>query len=241
MKLKNPLSGWKSNSFILKMIACYVTFTYILVLLLAIYSLVFNRAFISQFDICFKEDKPLYQGELFVIGCLVVGSLLLAIVLSVALDIFGLWKLQQIEKNQPNQEQKSVGPHQVQPYVPPTQSSRVPDRRIIDEMPIRSSLINTLFLIPYLFIIIGMLILGRDFKKKEKRLLMAIPYLVISIFRTLLVATLTFRKNGANRQRNADEEREQLRMIEIEDALRKRRIRNEGTYYSNFSFSAMFE
>ena len=36
-------------------------------------------------------------------------------------------------------------------------------------------------------------------------------------------------ENGANRQRrNADEEREQLRQIEIQDALRKRKTRNHG-------------
>ena len=66
----------------------------------------------------------------------------------------------------------------------------------------------------------------------------------MSIFRTLLVATLTFRKNGSNRQRNADEEREQLRMIEIEHALKKRQNRKaEGKFVKQtlkFSYYIIF-
>ena len=58
-------------------------------------------------------------------------------------------------------------------------------------------------------------------KESNDRILgfLFIPYIAITIFRTWLVGTLTFQKNGANRQRrNVDEEREQLRQIEIQDA-----------------------
>ena len=95
-------------------------------------------------------------------------------------------------------------------------------RKVIDEMPIRSSLINTLFLFQYLFLIIFLGYIGRalKFQKLEIRGFMSIPYFMMSIIRTWLVATLTFKKNDANRQRrNADEEREQRRQIEIQDAL----------------------
>ena len=231
MKLKHPLSGWKPNRFVCKMIGCSVAIAYTLVLVLALYTLAFQQGqgFINNYNICTKVEDPQSKTGLAFTVVLILGSLLLAIVLSVALDIFGLWKLRQLEKNQPNHHQ-SAGPNQIQPYVPTTQSSSFPERRIIDEMPIRSSLINTLFLFPYLFIIVVLWKIGRKFNRHERRLLISIPYLVMSIFRTLLVATLTFRKNGSNRQRNADEEREQLRMIEIEHALKKRQNRKEGKF-----------
>ena len=108
-------------------------------------------------------------------------------------------------------------------------------RKVIDEMPIRSSLINTLFLFQYLFLIIFLGYIGRalKFQKVEIRGFISIPYFMMSIIRTWLVATLTFKKNDANRQRrNADEEREQRRQIEIQDALRKRQTRHNGRIFS---------
>ena len=111
-------------------------------------------------------------------------------------------------------------------------------------MPIRSSLINTLFLFQYLFFIIFLGYLGRALKFQKLDILgfLSIPYIAITIFRTWLVATLTFQKNGANRQRrNADEEREQLRQIEIQEALRKRQTRNHGRIgFSTDIFDSLF-
>ena len=65
------------------------------------------------------------------------------------------------------------------------------------------------------------------FQKLDILGFLSIPYIAITIFRTWLVATLTFQKNGANRQRrNADEEREQLRQIEIQDAFKEKTNQN---------------
>ena len=43
MKLKNPLSGWKANGFICKMIGYSVAIAYSLVLVLALYTLAFQQ------------------------------------------------------------------------------------------------------------------------------------------------------------------------------------------------------
>ena len=231
MKLKNPMTGWKANGDILTIIGFSVVGAYMYVLFLSILSIVFNHdAFVSNFYICIKEDPPKYKTGLSLTSSLVLGSLLLAVLLSVALDLFSLWKLRKLEKNMT---------HPNQPPIPSIKNleSSLPNpetrntRKIIDEMPIRSSLINTLFLFQYLFFIIFLGYIGRALKFQKLDILgfLSIPYIAITIFRTWLVATLTFQKNGANRQRrNADEEREQLRQIEIQDALRKRQSRNHG-------------
>ena len=137
---------------------------------------------------------------------------------------------------QPNQP--SIQKNQIQPsnenLVPEFSQQNNETRKIIDEMPIRSSLINTLFLFQYIFVIIFIGYIGRTlkFQKLEIRSFISIPYWTMSIFRTWLVVTLTFKKNDANRQRNADEEKEQRRQIEIQEALRKRQTRNQGKIFS---------
>ena len=103
-----------------------------------------------------------------------------------------------------------------------------PERKIIDEMPIRSSLFNTLFLVPYIFIVIVLAKIGGDFLNQDKRDLMGIPFFIMTIGRTWLVATLTFQKNDSNRQRNAKVERERRRKLEIQDALKNRQQRRNG-------------
>ena len=137
---------------------------------------------------------------------------------------------------QPNQP--SIQKNQIQPsnenLVPEFSQQNNETRKTIDEMPIRSSLINTLFLFQYIFVIIFIGYIGRTlkFQKLEIRSFISIPYWTMSIFRTWLVVTLTFKKNDANRQRNADEEREQRRQIEIQEALRKRQTRIQGKIFS---------
>ena len=92
-----------------------------------------------------------------------------------------------------------------------TITSQCPERKIIDEMPIRSSLCNTLFLVPYIFIVIVLAQIGGKFLDRDKRNLMGIPFFIMTIGRTWLVATLTFQKNDSNKKRNAKEERERKR------------------------------
>ena len=94
----------------------------------------------------------------------------------------------------------------------------------------RSILINTIFLLLYIFIVVALGVIGRNFSKQENQSLLGIPYFIISICRNWLVATLTFKKNDSNRQRNASEERERSRNVEIRFALKKRAARRENIF-----------
>ena len=228
-KLKNPQSGWKPNAYILQIIKWSVSGAYIYVFGLAISSVVFHHGgFINNFYVCVKEEPHQYKTGLSLTASVVLGALLLSILFSVALDIFSLWRLWKIEA------QRSFIRDHVQPVFHSVSIATInvdtnfPERKIIDEIPIRSSLINTLFLLCYLLMITSVGIIGRNFSKQENRALIGLPHHVMTIFRTWLVATLTFKKNDANRQRNANEERERLRQIEIREAIRKRRARREG-------------
>ena len=235
------MTGWKANGDILTIIGLSIVGAYILFFFLSIASIVFDQgAYDSNFYMCLKEEPPVYKKGLSLTSSLVLGSLLLMVLLSVTLDLISLWKLRKLEENhnvtQPNQP--SLQKNQIQPsienLVPEFSLKNNETRKIIDEMPIRSSLINTLFLFQYIFVIIFIGYIGRTlkFQKLEIRSFISIPYWTMSIFRTWLVVTLTFKKNDANRQRNADEEREQRRQIEIQEALRKRQTRNQGKIFS---------
>ena len=83
-----------------------------------------------------------------------------------------------------------------------------------------------------IFIVIVLAHIGGDFLDQDKRDLMGVPFFAMTIVRTWLVATLTFKKNDSNQQRNADQERERKRQIEIQDALEKRKEREEGIHFS---------
>ena len=219
LKLNNPESGWKPNEYILKIIQWTVFGSYLYYFCLAISSVVFHHgAFVNNFYVCVKEEPPEYKTGLSITASLVLGSLFLAILLSVALDIFSLLKLRKLEKTR-NQIQPEVN---IGTIATIHTTNTFPERKICDEIPIRSSLVNTLFLLLYVFMIIFVGIIGTNFAKQEYRALMEMQYHLMTICRTWLVATLTFKKNDANRQRNADEERERMRQIEIHDAMRKR-------------------
>ena len=229
MKLNNPVTGWRPEPQILNIIGWSTIGAYFYVFILAATSILFHHAFHGNFYLCLKEDPPQYEDGLTFIAVLVLGVELLAVLFSVTLDIFSLWKLRHLEKNrmdqQPNRNQIQPSPMENVIEAP----ANFLERKIIDELPIRSSLINTLFLLQYVFIMIVVGAIGRNWSKNEYRFgLLSIPYMLLSIFRTCLVARLTFKKNDANRLRNADDERERARQVEVQDALRKRRARNEG-------------
>ena len=236
MKLRNPQSGWKPNSSILKIIRCSVIVAYIGLSLLSVLSLMFNHGgFLNNYYVCSKAEPPEYKTGLSVTAILVLGFLLLAILSSVTLDFFSFIELWKLESKRP----KIIV---TQPSVEPENTTEIPElprrkeadfqqcwtRKILDEMPLRSSLINTIFLIFYIFIMVALGVIGRNFSKQENLTLLGIPYFIMSIFRTWFVSTLTFKKNDSNRQRDRDQEREKLRKKEIHFALKARQARLEA-------------
>ena len=230
MKLKNPHSEWKPNPSILRIIRWSILAAYIGLTLLSIMSLVLNQGgFVLNYHVCLKEEPPEYKTGLSLTAILVLGFILIAILSSVTLDLFTLCKLWTLESKMTQNKT------QVQPEVElPTRSnlteSHIMERKILDEIPLRSSLINTIFLLLYIFIVVALGVIGRNFSKQENQSLLGIPYFIISICRNWLVATLTFKKNDSNRQRNASEERERSRNVEIQFALKKRAARRENIF-----------
>ena len=115
MKINNPMTGWKANADILTIIGLSIAGAYISVFFLSVVSIVFNHAaFVSNFYNCIKEEPSNYKTGLSLTTSLVLGSLMLTVLLSVAFDIFSLWKLRNLEKNHPpainrNQTQPSHG------------------------------------------------------------------------------------------------------------------------------------
>ena len=67
-----------------------------------------------------------------------------------------------------------------------------------------------------------------DFSEKDKRYILGLPYLILTVGRTWFVATCTFKVNDSNRKKDLDVEREKRRQEEIKEALEKRRQRQSG-------------
>ena len=221
MKLKNPQTEWKPNLSILKIIRWSILAAFMGLTLLSITSVMFYQGrFVINYHVCSKEELPEYKTGLTLTGVLVLGFILIAILSSVTLDLFTLCNLWTLESNMANTTQ--IQPEVELPRTNQAAESHILERNILDEIPLRSSLINTIFLLLYIFIVVALGVIGRNFSKQENQTLLKIPYLIISIFRSLLVATLTFKKNDSNRQRNASEERERLRNVEIQFAMQNR-------------------
>ena len=77
----------------------------------------------------------------------------------------------------------------------------MPDQRkvkkILNELPVRSTLLNTLFLIPYIIIMAALGNISDDFSKKDKRYILGLPFLILTIGRTWFIATCSFKVNDS--------------------------------------------
>ena len=94
---------------------------------------------------------------------------------------------------------------------------------IIDEIPLRATVINTLLLMPYLITSIA---LSRgDINPLEKYLIAILSYRFNDVIRSPLIATCTFKINNENMRRSRARQREINRQKEIQSALVKRRER----------------
>ena len=101
-------------------------------------------------------------------------------------------------------------------------------KMVINDLPVRSTLLNTLFLVPYVIIIATLGNISDDFSTEDKKHILGLPFLVLTIGRTWFVATCTFKVNDFNRRKDANVERERNRLQEIKEALEKKRQRQIG-------------
>ena len=54
-------------------------------------------------------------------------------------------------------------------------------KAVLNELPVRSTLLNTLFLVPYIIIMAALGNLGDDFSEEDKRYVMGLPFLILSM------------------------------------------------------------
>ena len=101
-------------------------------------------------------------------------------------------------------------------------------KKVVTDMPIKTSLINTLFLVPYLGIIYYSTTTDPTDENIELRFQLTLALvLLVNIGRAWLLITCSFKVNESNRRRDQDVERERKRRIEIKEALEKRKIRDQ--------------
>ena len=96
--------------------------------------------------------------------------------------------------------------------------------KVVAKAPLRSTIMNTFFLIPYVTISVVI----NQFEgetSKEKLQLAMLPLTIVNMGRVWMLITCTFKVNELNRRRDEDEERERKRELEIKAALEKRRHR----------------
>ena len=100
---------------------------------------------------------------------------------------------------------------------------------ILAEIPFRATLISTF---TFLLQVVGHIVIASRLQPLEKYAFVTLLVKVTSIWKNPLIATLTFRVNEENRRRNADEERERKRDLEIQDALMRKQERTSAIQIS---------
>ena len=122
---------------------------------------------------------------------------------------------------------------------PTTQTNPIPHQVNSVEIPLRATIISILLFIPYFltYIILGI----QKLDPLEKYFFVIILTRIQDTLRNPLIAKFLFNINDENRQCNALEERERNQQREIQDALKRRQLRqeakmtNESRYHINIS------
>ena len=94
--------------------------------------------------------------------------------------------------------------------------------RLLRDLPLKSSLLNSFFVIPFIMIT-AVANENMDFVPKDRLISATIPVLAVKLFRLWLIAACTFKQNKLDRI----EERERKRQMEIEAAKIKRALRTD--------------
>ena len=97
MKLKYARSTWKTNRTICKGIMWTTIGTYFGLLIFSLLSIYNQTGFISSYYACSGLPQPDSKTGLSWMGIFVLGFLLTTITSSVAMDLFGLWKIKTLE------------------------------------------------------------------------------------------------------------------------------------------------
>ena len=155
---------------------------------------------------CFHE-KDENMTKNYVMATIIMMPLVLLLLASAFLDLFLLLPMKTLTQEMPNQveQQNTID-------------------KIVANVPIRFSLLNTLFLVPYIVIFAVLShIEVESYEEKVKMILLSIT--IVNMGRVWMVSTCTFKVTESNRRQDGDKERERKRAVEIKAALEKRRQR----------------
>ena len=102
------------------------------------------------------------------------------------------------------------------------QNQQRAQEKVLRDLPLKSSLLNSFFVIPFIVITAVVASESKDVVPKDRLISAMIPVLAVNLFRLWLIAACTFKQNELNRQRDQDEERERKRQMVIEEGRIKR-------------------
>ena len=166
----------------------------------------------SLYNTCYHDSEVDMTKNYEIAGLYFIPFMLL-ILASITLDFIVYLKMKNL-----------VNPQSQAESANPNQENIV--NKVVTDIPIISSLMNSLFLIPYL--VIPGIVAGTDLGENSriKMEVTLLPVLLVNFGRVWLLTTCTFKLNEANRRRGQEEERERRRKIEINDAFERKKERD---------------
>ena len=190
---------WKSDKQLIRIV------NYVLVLgTIVVFSIVFCNAYLNWNFLMFYNDCMGFKhapNYLFLLGF--GGFRVIILIVTMKIDISCLLLVRRLARQ----------------VVPGSNQIQMEKNHILNEVPMRSTLLSALFL--SLWSMVPLLILS-DYSHQQKLFIGLTVGLFSNIIKSPTIVFLTFRVNTENRRVDLDAEREQNRQLEIQDALSRR-------------------
>ena len=151
-----------------------------------------------QYFVCLKMEEHNPAPVLTVYSMIIISVLSFMICLSIGMDLFCLWSLHheqaiRIETQRKHLHQQdrneALTAEKADRNVEPLDIDQPKDqvKMILNDLPVRSTLLNTLCLVPYIAIIAALGNISDDFSTEDKSYILGLPFLVSTIGRKWFV------------------------------------------------------
>ena len=204
-------SPWKSNEYLLKRVSCALSLMIIYCITVTIINQIANIRSFNIYLVCLMGTEATDQNVLYNLLTVLLPIITL-IFITCLLDFYSiLWFRKQKTRVEPETERNSEDGDEIK-CMP-----------FIDDIPLKATMLSTIFLILVLtvYIVLGI----KGIRPLEKYLIVIMITRINDTLRNPMIAICTFKINDYNRQRNADEERERNRQKEVQLALKRRQER----------------
>ena len=195
----NNAGNWRSNRQLLKGSSYILTGGIIYSSTVIAINSIFNLRAFNIYSICLEKDEAKNNNPILVL-IFIMLPLMTLICVTCTMDFTCLIWLANRTRVNPD----------------PDNDTNVGCINVMDEIPLRATMINTLLLIPY--ILSSVAISKSNITPMEKYLIATLSYRFNDIIRSPLIVTCTFKVNNDNRARH----REIRRQKEIQAALKRR-------------------